>query len=476
MFVLMTFVESSRSLPNGIIIFYVMAGINLSIVSFAALRLFGTVITEEKEQGTLGLLMITPMHPLSLISAKTIPLLYTLCCMIFIQVPLVTLIVTFGGVLLEQVLLFFLICFFHLLLVASICIPCSTLMKKVGDAIGLSLIIHIIFMASPPLLTMLNLYYVRNAFLTDFIQAITSIQTWHICTKILTSTHDAPAILIYITFCIIAFILSMVFTLHKIKKINLSDPTEKKSSGKSRKSKHSRTWKKAIIWKDWTYWAGGKKIIILKVFLYSTALAYTPFLNDDGLMKLFSQQYFENFFNINIPILIFVFGIEFLGQLSNFIRKEVKGKTLSGVLLQPISTVEFFFEKVKGALLSSLVPLCLLLLLLAFDPKLKEKIPPELNILHVLLGLSVFGLIVIAAIQSAIGYRKEQTWSEQLATSLLLMVGMLIFFSIIALLVNLLENYQNILMVIIITLINSIIWASFKVSIKHLEKMAEQEN
>lgn len=87
----------------GLSYFTSITVINVIILLLAGISTFASVITEEKEQGTMGLLRMTPMSAPSVLLGKTVGRLLGVTSVLLLQLPFVVLAVTLGGVSLQQV-------------------------------------------------------------------------------------------------------------------------------------------------------------------------------------------------------------------------------------------------------------------------------------------------------------------------------------------------------------------------------------
>ena len=78
--------------------------LNLAFIGVAALSIFPSAIAEEKEDGTLTLLRMTNLNPLSILLGKGITRLISALMLLAAQIPFTMLAVTLGGVTITQIL------------------------------------------------------------------------------------------------------------------------------------------------------------------------------------------------------------------------------------------------------------------------------------------------------------------------------------------------------------------------------------
>ena len=87
----------SRGAP-GLEFFRTLTVINSIFITLAGIAFFSTAITEEKEEGTLGLLRMTKLSPVAILLGKSTSRLFGACLLILAQLPFTLLAVSLGGV------------------------------------------------------------------------------------------------------------------------------------------------------------------------------------------------------------------------------------------------------------------------------------------------------------------------------------------------------------------------------------------
>ena len=71
---------------------------NFLIICFAAISYFSAAITEEKEEGTLGMLQLTKLSPFSILLGKSTSKMIGGLLVLLVQVPFAMFAITLGGV------------------------------------------------------------------------------------------------------------------------------------------------------------------------------------------------------------------------------------------------------------------------------------------------------------------------------------------------------------------------------------------
>ena len=108
---------------------------NFWAVTIAGVLLFAPTITEEKEDQTLGLLRMTGIGPASLLLGKALPKLVQLLLILIVQLPLVWLTLTLGGVDWPLMINVYLLVFGQLIGVVAISLLASVMMRTSGGAV-----------------------------------------------------------------------------------------------------------------------------------------------------------------------------------------------------------------------------------------------------------------------------------------------------------------------------------------------------
>ena len=112
---------------------------NFWVVTIAGVLLFAPTITEEKEDQTLGLLRMTGIGPASLLLGKAIPKLVQLLLVLIVQLPLVWLTLTLGGVDWPLMINVYLLVLAQLIGVVALSLLASVMMRTSGGAVVLSI-------------------------------------------------------------------------------------------------------------------------------------------------------------------------------------------------------------------------------------------------------------------------------------------------------------------------------------------------
>ena len=84
-------------------VFRSMCWVNFFLLNLAGVSFFSTVITEEKEELTLGLLRMAGISPVGILLGKVTPRLLGVILLLSVQLPFTILAITLGGVSINQI-------------------------------------------------------------------------------------------------------------------------------------------------------------------------------------------------------------------------------------------------------------------------------------------------------------------------------------------------------------------------------------
>lgn len=141
----------------GLKMFETMTYLNLVLISLAGVSFFATAITEEKEEDTLGLLMLAGINPLGILLGKSQSRLVGTLLLLLVQLPFTLLAITLGGVTLGQVLAAYVSLTAYMLLVANLGVLSSVMCRRGGNASFVTLLAIALYLLSAQIISGLQL-------------------------------------------------------------------------------------------------------------------------------------------------------------------------------------------------------------------------------------------------------------------------------------------------------------------------------
>lgn len=136
----------------GLRLFETMTYLNLVLISLAGISFFATAITEEKEEDTLGLLMLAGINPLGILLGKSTSRLLGTLLLLLVQLPFTLLAITLGGVTLGQVLAAYCSLMAYMILLANVGLLSSVVYRRGGSASAATLLFEIVYFVAAPVI------------------------------------------------------------------------------------------------------------------------------------------------------------------------------------------------------------------------------------------------------------------------------------------------------------------------------------
>lgn len=246
---LMSFTFMSSSGSRGLLLLSFISYTNVAFVVVATINLFCSCITEEKEGDTLGLLLMTGLSPFGLILGKSLSRLYIVLQLFILQLPLVVLAITQGGVSQSQVLALVVFCLSLIVCLSQIGLLFSVLCSRTSSATLMTISTCVLFYI---------LSFERSA------------DPWTWWTAIFTTNYAAGIFGVPI---IAMLLLGVVFFLISIICFSLKEYSviSQVAEIRSTRINHFRFGPRAISEKDFHFYVGGTKLFVAK-FIFGFCL------------------------------------------------------------------------------------------------------------------------------------------------------------------------------------------------------------
>lgn len=381
-----------------------MVWVNLVFITLAGVSYFASAITEEKEEMMLGLLRMTDLNPIAILLGKSTSRLVGGILFLLIQVPFILLAVTLGGVGPVQVIAACATLLAYLFLVCNLALLCSVIFPNTTMAAAFTLAALLVFLFG---------HYWAGFLLHDVLGLRLAgwpipggwLQLWNLATPtnrilvIFLSGFAGPAVgwqvISNLVLGVLAFLLAWLafdrFTRQE------RDPVPAPRWLIGRPTRASRipadltgTW--ALTWKDFIFISGGKFGLLARFGVVALALALVNLLALESGSRGVLTREFEGACLIWISIL--VTAVCLAVDAGRIFREEVRWKTLSALVLLPISIPQLAYRKVAGALAGTLP-------LLAGALFGAMMVPDDVGrfIRDVLSESDIFGVLLVAILQ-----------------------------------------------------------------------------
>lgn len=379
--------------------------LNQFFITCAGIGFFASAITEEKEEETIGLLMMAGLNPLGILLGKSTSRLIQASMLLVVQFPFMLLSVTLGGVTPHQIIAAYVALLAFMTLLANVALVWSTVCERGGSAAGLTTILLIVYAVAPYLLPSLATEFARLGLTTGswYGRMVFSSLEWlaessvytRLQTIMATGFNEAVISRQVITNLIGGLICFLFAWLVFVPATNRSTAGSGsrglvlRSSHRLRIFSPGRPWAMPLAWKDFQFIAGGFSFAVVKLFLYVLLLAgivYTSILSGGTF-------YWDGIAGLYTTCLMWAVGIEACILAARIFHDEVRLQTWSTLLMLPRSVPYLAYTKALGCLLG----LCPSIACLCLSTLLIPGIEPA-TALQVLIDPFTWGIVLMIAI------------------------------------------------------------------------------
>ena len=242
----------------GLEFFRWVAGLNFFCISAAAIVLFTAAIGEEKEESVLGLLKLAGINRLSLLLGKSTGQLLTAFLILSLQLPFTFLAITLGGVTTRQVLALYVAFAAYLVGVANVGLFFSVVCRRIATAGVFTTLLLAVTVVLPSML-LAALPVTTGGSTPAFYSVLETMNETSIMGRmdviLTTGFSESPFslqvgsnLLAGALFFLVSWALLERFMGHGSR---LTLPTQQS------KRRSKRSWKNAMMWKDFHFIAGG---------------------------------------------------------------------------------------------------------------------------------------------------------------------------------------------------------------------------
>ena len=346
-----------------------MVWLNLVFITLAGLSYFASAITEEKEEMMLGLLRMTDLNSVAILLGKSTSRLVGSLLLLLVQVPFVLLAVTLGGVGLLQIAASYGTLLAYLFLVCNLALLFSVVFRNTTTAAAFTLIVLMVFLIG---------HYWAAGMEQEFASshgvniqrgvwpALTAIiGFWRAATpsnrlgEIFQTGFAGPAVGFQVAsnlvLGVLLFLLAwLVFDWCTREEKDAATPRRWLLGRATRRSRipPRLVGTRAISWKDFTFISGGRFGLILKFGVVALLVALVNLIAlETGSGNVITRE-FEGSVLIWTSLVITAACLAL--EAAHIFREEIRWKTLSSLVMLPVSVPELCYRKVAGALAGTL--------------------------------------------------------------------------------------------------------------------------
>ncbi len=378
-FLITAHVTSAGVGAPGLRFFLLISWLNLALICLSAASYFATAVTEEKEEGTLGLLQLAGISPLGLLLGKGTSRLISALMLFLGQLPFALLSISLGGITAHQILATYVALGAFLAFTANVALLCSVVFRRSGSACVWMMLFLGLWLGGVPAvnysLSVLTVagYLPKSHPVLGVIERLLAVVDRHsIVTRIHTILETgfdgslvSTQVILNLTGAAVAFGLSWLVFDRFARYADVSTPARGWLPRLTLRYTPliDRPWNNAIVWKDYHFITGGHAMALLKLVAYPSLLALMWYGDDwvdkvTGLSFLHSARW----------LMVCIIAGELMIYASRVFHEEVKWGTLPNLALLPCSVTWICLSKVAGCLLALLPALATLMGLYALFP------------------------------------------------------------------------------------------------------------
>lgn len=330
--------------------------LDLMLILVAGSSYFGSVITEEKEQGTLGLLKLAGFSNAGLMFGKSSARIVIALLIFLIQLPFAFLAIVLGGTTVTQIVAAYLTLAAFLILLGNVGLFLSVVCRRNSSATSLTFVVGVLALWSGRLAAFSQtaglgkkIPLVRSA-----LQWVNEFQVWFSAEgRLSEAMRDRHTPLVTGQFWGSLGIAAALFGLSWLLFDRFTEYTETHDPHRSRSGKRVLRWQlwvtrprgDALAWKEFHFSGGGFTTLVGKSLVYAGLIIGA---------KLFEAR-FEALYGAKLPEIIHaclfvILLLECLAFSGSFLGSEFTGGTLPNLILTPHSLARIVASKFWGGL------------------------------------------------------------------------------------------------------------------------------
>ena len=381
----------------GQYLFSSISYLNALFVSLLGLGYFASAITEEKEEDTLGLMLMAGISPVGILAGKFGARYLQAISLLIIQVPLMMLCVTLGGIMYDQIWAATVSLIAYLSLISGLGLFCSTIARNSRTASALVVLgLVLYFLAGPYLMAALGVVVFNSLNPWDMEGFSVFLRLFQILQSGFAGSVWSPQVVLDFGLGTLFAGLSWLCFGYATRNPTTEAIPRELVARRRRFFRFSagRVHKNPFAWKDFHFASGGYGGLTLRIVFYLMVGVSLAFMFvDDATGFSFNEDFVANYITVIYGLLPLDLAISF----SRSMNEEIRQKTLPSLVMLPVSVRTIVYSKLAGAAAGSLPGLCILAGLLLLTYAGQEMIVGFLSnsfMIFGLLGTTLFLLLI----------------------------------------------------------------------------------
>jgi len=338
-------------------VFRSMCWVNFFLLNLAGVSFFSTVITEEKEELTLGLLRMAGISPVGILLGKVTPRLLGVVLLLSVQLPFTILAITLGGVSIDQIFAAYVALLAFAVLMAGLGAFLSTVCARSSLAASLTTATLAAVFIMPYLLRDAGreMYRARDIDVVtretiyeaaEIIERTTPLGSLDVI--LTTGFNDSPlSFQVIVDLSCGAILFLLAWMLFDVSTRNESQSTPARGMMAlftKRVASQSRVWNHAIVWKDFNFLTGGVTAVVIKLLAYAILMGAMSVMISNRVRTEVADNVGATLMASMLTALI----VEIPIYLSRLFREELRWETWSCLTLLPKTMTRVALGKLAG--------------------------------------------------------------------------------------------------------------------------------
>lgn len=340
-------------------VFEQICWLNFFLLNLAGMSFFSTVITEEKEEMTLGLLRMAGIRGIGILLGKVSPRLLGAVLLLSVQMPFTFLAITLGGVTTHQILAAYVTLLSFSVFLSGLGAFFSTLCSRSNLAASLTTGSLATIYIAPRLVTDATLALSKRGWISgtwefrietacEHVAATTPLTALRL---ILGTNYSGDLLSLQAITNIVAGIVLFVLAWALFDTYTRNERTVAPARGmmsllSTRLSGTNRVWDNALAWKDFNFLTGGITAVVIKLLAYGILMGSMSVL----IARSLRTEFMDNIGSTLMLSMLTAMAVEVPIYLSRVFREELRWKTWPGLVMLPISVGQVLRNKLLGVL------------------------------------------------------------------------------------------------------------------------------
>lgn len=360
----------------GLVFFRGIAYLDALFITLLGIGFFSSVITEEKEEDTLGLMLMAGISPLGILTGKSVGGLWQAMLMIAVQYPVGLLAVTLGGVTRGQVWALTVALLAYIVFLAGFGLFCSTISSHNRKASWRTAAGVFLYSVLPGVAWMMfsqhqgwlisggtAVHGPESVTLPNFawtlLEGISGICIFLQIGTILSTGAEESTLTIQVVSNVAMGVLfsGLAWLFFGISTRRLSSEPVTRGLIAHRKGflrfSAGRAWTNPFLWKDFHFVSGGVVMTIVRT-IYYILLGLMPWLAEVLTPGPRDGNIISGWIAVSICLILFSATVSAARVFARSMQDEIRGQTLPSLMMLPTSTARIVYSKYAGAVLGCL--------------------------------------------------------------------------------------------------------------------------